>query len=126
MHSQMPFPIATLRLWLFLRMVRVMLKSDNVECEGVNSVVRDETTRSPHISLELLAARVSLKRQLSLGSSSKQWSVIKHKATAIADKCASYFEMANSSCWRKTAGPRPVLQQRCLYPMKRTMHGHRG
>ena len=77
---------------MFLRLLRVMLKGDNAECEGVNSVVRDETTRSPHISLELLAARVALKRQLSLGSSSKKWSVIKPLATAIADKCASHFE----------------------------------
>ena len=81
-----------MRLWLFLRLLRVMLKGDNAECEGVNSVVRDETTRSPHISLELLAARVSLKRQLSLGSSSKKWSLIKPLCTAIADKCASHFE----------------------------------
>ena len=77
---------------MLLRMLRVMLKGDNAECEGVNSVVRDETTRSPHMSLELLAARVSLKRQLSLGSSSKKWSIIKPLATAIADKCVSHFE----------------------------------
>ena len=73
-------------------------RGDNQDVEGLNSLIKFMGSRAPRISLELLSARISLKKALSMGSAEAQkqsWKNLRPIAEGVADVCAQYVPMAN-------------------------------
>ena len=77
------------RLFVVASALRRKLKADVQEIEGINSLIRIQGERSPHISLELLSSRICIKKALGVGSSSSllKLSALQASANKLMDSC---------------------------------------
>ncbi len=88
-------------------MLDTLMVWDTQEVESTNSVIRFLTARAPHISLELLSARLQLKKSIKPfgeGPTGKRWSLVKAHALSVVETCVqvgSQFQnvLSNAERW---------------------------
>ncbi|CAE7248261.1 unnamed protein product [Symbiodinium sp. CCMP2456] len=100
-------------LYAFLKSLARMQPVDTQAIEGINSVIKLVGRRCPNISLELLSARLAIKRALSEDGSmrrSKKWSKIRSSAEGLLRTILGYntAALAILSCRSRWSVPLPV------------------
>ena len=100
-------------LYAFLKSLARMQPVDTQAIEGINSVIKLVGRRCPNISLELLSARLAIKRALSEDGSmrrSKKWSKIRSSAEGLLGTILGYntAALAILSCRSRWSLPLPV------------------
>ena len=102
-------------LWLCLTLVRILLKADVHENEGINSLLSRIGDRCRSITLPVLDARVKLKKALGVGCSdvAERWSCRKAKAKLVHAACMDGVARAidvidNEQRWEPAAPSAPL------------------
>jgi len=104
------------RLWLLLSTWRRQAVGHTKAIEGTNSMIKQQGNRAPSISLELLNARIGLKKALQVGSTQRtKWSNVRPLAAGIMKQClAAECEMrsviANQERWTPPTAQEPRLR----------------
>ncbi|CAE7487703.1 unnamed protein product [Symbiodinium natans] len=84
-------------MFAFLKGLAKMQPVDTQAIEGINSVIKLVGRRCPNISLELMSARLAVRRSLSEDGSMrrcKKWSKIRHTAEGLLATVAGYHTAA--------------------------------
>ncbi|CAE7386592.1 unnamed protein product [Symbiodinium natans] len=105
----------------FLKSLARMQPVDTQAIEGINSVIKLVGRRCPNISLELLSARLAIKRSLTEDGSmrrQKKWSRIRHAAEQMLATITGYHGAAlailgNPSRWSHPLPVELVCLHRC-------------
>ena len=85
-------------LYGLLRSVASAWRPDSQDIESINSMIKFERKRSPHISLSLLDARVGNRRHLGFGSNAlckhqRKWSLAKDACEAVLQEALQYYNL---------------------------------
>lgn len=85
-----------LRLFVLILLLRIIMKADTQDIEGLNSLIRLICMRCRGIGLPLLCARVRTKKRLKIGfqGCSTRWSNIRPHAIALFNDSISHYERA--------------------------------
>ena len=82
-------------LWLLLWWLARKWKAGTQEVEGMNSALKAQLAKAPHITLALLSARLAIRKALSIiggkGPTARKWSVVAPIADALVAEASRHF-----------------------------------
>ena len=85
-------------VWTPFQLLRTRWRGDTQEVEGIMNLILNATSRSPSLNLDLLDARIGVRKSLGMGSRDctvTKWSDIEDRANRAVDDVAPFFRAAD-------------------------------